>query len=272
MQVHELKCFGLRPGQGNAALVVQGDHAARAERQAFATRQGKHACVFVDPCDDGQAEFLVDYFYPHARSPLCMHATLGAASVLFARQGPYAPIRVRTAMRGQYLTLSRNADGMFIGLAPQAFMPPALAPGLPEALLDAPGIALASAPLVASVGSAKLLIEVENSARLHALKPNLGLIAKWSAASGVSGCYVYCRTGQDEYEGRNFNHLVPALEDSATGVAAGALTAHLQRGLTLFQGKATGQSCMIRTRLDGDAILIGGAAELIASYAQDTTS
>jgi predicted PhzF superfamily epimerase YddE/YHI9 len=74
----------------------------------------------------------------------------------------------------------------------------------------------------------------------------------------VSGCYAWCRIGESEVEGRNFNHLDPALEDSATGVAAGALTALLGHGLLLRQGRAGGSDCVILTALDGAAVLVGG--------------
>ena len=58
-------------------------------------------------------------------------------------------------------------------------------------------------------------------------------------------------------EGRNFNHLDPLLEDSATGVAAGALVALLGHGLLLRQGRARGNDCVIHTALEGDAVLVG---------------
>eukprot|EP01034_Spumella_vulgaris_P024291 gene24291-30612_t len=88
--VHQLTCFGSRPGEGNAALVVLGDASSAAERQAFAREQNRSACVFVDAGNaagaDGQgdadAQYVLDYFYPHMRSPLCLHATLAAARVL----------------------------------------------------------------------------------------------------------------------------------------------------------------------------------------------
>ncbi len=44
------------------------------------------------------------------------------------------------------------------------------------------------------------------------------------------------------------------------GVAAGALSLHLGRGLTLSQGQLQGNPCLIHTRLDGEHVLIGGAS------------
>jgi PhzF family phenazine biosynthesis protein len=254
MNLQELLCFGIAPGGGNAALVVQDDHSSADQRQQFARERNQPACVFVDAAADGA--IVLDYFYPHTRSPLCLHATLAAARVLLSAQRPV--LTVRTALRGQQLTLTLADGKVFIQLSPQTPPEVAIAADLPGRLLAMPGIALASAPAVASVGSPKLLLEVADSATLHALTPDLAAIAEWGAQHGVSGCYAWCRRPDCAYEGRNFNHLDPAAEDSATGVAAGALSVHLRTGLTLYQGANTGQPCRIVTRVDGENILIGG--------------
>lgn len=260
MAIYELKCFGTCSGAGNAALVILGGAADAGERQAFAKSAKKSACVFVD-AGAGSARWTLDYFYPHARSPLCLHATLAAARVLLA-DSP-GPLTVRTAMRGQELVLTRSGATAFASLAPQPAPAVALATGLAERLLAAPGLVRASPPAIASAGSPKLLVEVADSATLHALKPDLAAIADWGKANGVSGIYAWCRRPDGAFEGRNFNHLDPALEDSATGVAAGALTVHLGHSLELYQGANVGQPCLLRTQVAGDRILIGGAAEYV---------
>jgi PhzF family phenazine biosynthesis protein len=262
MQIHELKCFGEHAGDGNPALVVEGDASGAEQRLAFARERGT-TCVFIDPdhAEPG-VDCVVDYFYPHTRSPLCLHATLAVARLLFGRQPAYRPLTVKTAMHGQRLGLSRDGNDFFVRLASKEAPQPALASDLAARLLAAPGLAPRGAPRVASVGSPKLLVEVADVATLDRLQPDLPAIVQWSKDTGVNGCYVYCRTGEGQYEGRNFNHLDPALEDSATGVAAGALTVVLGRGIALRQGKATGRACLIRTRIEGDAVLVGGRAEL----------
>lgn len=258
MQVHELLSFGAVPGKGNTALVIEHGPASQEERQAFATAQNKGACVFLTPAGEGQPT-EADFFYTHTRSPLCLHATLAAAHVLCAR----GPATLRTAMRGQLLTLSRSAEGTFAAVQRQAVAPLGIDPGLPALLLGEPGLVLASAPLLSSVGSAKLLIEVADRATLHALRPPLDRIVAWGKENGVNGCYVYCRVGEHEFEGRNFNHLDPAHEDSATGVAAGALAAWLQHDLVMLQGAALGNPCRILARMEGQTIFVGGATESI---------
>ena len=257
MQVHELLSFGARPGKGNSALVIEHGPAVQAERQAFASAQNKGACVFLTPGAPGKP-IDADFYYPHARSPLCLHATLAAAHILCAR----GPATLKTAMRGQLLPLSHDAAGTFAAVQRQAVAPIGIAPGLPAELLGEPGLALASLPLLSSVGSAKLLIEVRDRATLHALRPPLERIVAWGKANGINGCYVYCRTGEHAYEGRNFNHLDPALEDSATGVAAGALAAWLRQGLVMLQGAAQGNPCRIVARVEGETIFVGGATEM----------
>jgi PhzF family phenazine biosynthesis protein len=264
MRIQELKCFGEHSGDGNPALVIEDDRSGEAERSAFA-RSRNMTCVFIDSAQgEPDVECVLDYFYPHTRSPLCLHATLAAARVLFERQWSYAPITVKTALRGQLLELSREGADIFVKLARQDVPQTAVVPGLAARLLAAPGLAPVSKPAVASVGSPKLLVEVEDVATLYALRPDLAAITEWGKANGVNGCYVYCRLEEGRYEGRNFNHLDPALEDSATGVAAGALTALLGHGITLLQGRASGHPCLIRTRVEGDVILVGGRAEYCA--------
>jgi len=269
--IHEFNCFGLHPGGGNGALVIldPGEPGDAAGRQRFARERNRSACVFVDPAPAGAlgAAFVLDYYYPHARSPLCLHATLAAAHVLLAGVQAPADLVVQTAMHGQRLTLSKRADGWFVQLAPQPAPAPALDTSLAAQLLASPGLALVSAPAVVSAGSPKLLLEVIDSATLQALSPDLERISAWGRLHGVSGCYVYTQLPGGACEGRNFNHLDPAAEDSATGVAAAALTLHLGRGLTLFQGAALGRPCRLNTQLtdDGD-VLLGGAVAAISTW------
>jgi PhzF family phenazine biosynthesis protein len=275
MTIHQLFCFGTAPNGGNAALVVQHDRSGTEQRQQFARERQQPACVFIDTAPDGGV--TLDYYYPHARSPLCLHATLAAARVLLsaARPGSSKPqsLAVTTAMRGQPLILTIVGDDVFVELTPQPAPAVAPTPALAARLLagaaggrghGADAIVLASAPVVASVGSPKLLLEVADSATLHALSPDLRAIADWGREHGVNGCYAWCRRPDGAFEGRNFNHLDPAMEDSATGVAAGALTVHLGTGLTLYQGAHLGQPCRIRSAIGACTasarILVGGAA------------
>jgi PhzF family phenazine biosynthesis protein len=258
MQIHTFRCFGEHADDGNPALVIEDEPSSPDARQAT-SREHNMTCVWIDPSNEPGVVAVVDYFYPHTRSPLCLHATLAVAQRLFMVHGLASERTVKTAVRGQRLGLVAGAnDEVFVRLQAQDAPQPQLTPDLVERLLHAPGLTPLAPPRVASVGSPKLLVEVADAATLYGLVPNLPAIVAWGKGVGVNGLYVYYRLSNGSYEGRNFNHLDPALEDSATGVAAGAVTALLGHGITLLQGRATGRACLIRTRIEGPDILVGG--------------
>lgn len=257
MRIQQFTCFGSEAGGGNPALVVEDGPAGLVERLALA-RERALTCVFLDAPDSPGTVASLDFVYPHMRSPLCLHATLAAAKGLFTWHGAAAPLTVTTAMHGQRLTLSQDGAEVFVRLARQDVPLVEVDNALVARLLGAPALEPASAPRLASVGSPKLLVEVTDPDTLHRLQPDLPSLAGWSREHGVNGCYAWCRAHGGEYEGRNFNHLDPLLEDSATGVAAGALTVLLGHGLTLRQGRSTGRDCLMRTALEGNAVLVGG--------------
>jgi Predicted epimerase, PhzC/PhzF homolog len=100
-------------------------------------------------------------------------------------------------------------------------------------------------------------VELESVTDLFELKPNLSAIVGWGKLQAINGIYVYLNNSP-QIIGRNFNHLDPLLEDSATGVAAGALCAYLQRDLEVHQGQNLNNHCLINAYYSPDQILISG--------------
>jgi len=266
MSTHLIYCFSTDTGGGNPALVIEHNQDNQAQRQLIAQASGVSACVFIDRQADGA--IVLDYFYPHTRSPLCLHATLAASHVLLASEGAPGSLHVTTAMHGQPLQLSRGDDRFFVGVVPQPVPALTLESYLPSELL-AGQIELASPPVIASVGSPKLLLEVPNRTVLRALRPNLELIADWGRLHAINGCYAYCQLEDGQYEGRNFNHLDPAREDCATGVAAGALAWHLQQSLSVQQGHVTQQPCLIEVQLQNGLVWVGGMVQTSTAIVPD---
>lgn len=258
MHIHRMLCFGRNDESGNAAIVVEGSDLAEPERLKFAQRQDASATVFVGM--DASGDVQLDYYYPHARSPLCLHATLAASAVFFERYPDIGQVRFVTSMHRQALEVERVDEAIFVGVKAQPC--PALTSSVAETarLLRVEPADVMGTPGVASVGSAKLLVEVAEQSVLAALRPDLTGIAEWSRKHGVSGMYVYCRLQDGVYAGRNFNHLEPRFEDAATGVAAGALALSLARSITLLQGDALGQPCTLMARYANGTVQIGGRA------------
>ncbi|MBN3751419.1 PhzF family phenazine biosynthesis protein [Paraburkholderia sp. Tr-20389] len=258
MKTHRLLCFGRHDKSGNAALVVEESALSEPERLTFAQQQDASATVFVEA--NAAGDMQLDFYYPHARSPLCLHATLAASAVFFERNPDAERIRCVTSMHRQTLEVERVAETIFIGVSAQPC--PALAVDIADTaqLLRVEPVELKGVPRLASVGSAKLLVEMADPSVLAALRPDLAGIADWSRKHGVSGMYAYCRVDDNVYAGRNFNHLQPRFEDAATGVAAGALALSLERSITLLQGDALGQPCTMLARYRDGAVQIGGRA------------
>jgi PhzF family phenazine biosynthesis protein len=256
MLIQEIQCFGADRSSGNRALVVEQDSLTADERVAFAAMARRPACVFVS--DDG----VLDFIYPHGRSPLCLHATLAAARVLFMRQIHDQAITVRTAARQQPLVLTREEARYFVALGEQAA--PSAEPDASRiaALLRCDPSALGRRIGVRSVGSPKLLVEVRDRHALHELDPDLHAIAAWGKQQGVNGIYAFSESDTGAIDGRNFNHLDPALEDGATGVAAGALALLLGRDVSVHQGSHLGNPCLLRAQLDTEKreVKVGGLA------------
>ncbi|AUT72266.1 PhzF family phenazine biosynthesis protein [Paraburkholderia hospita] len=258
MNIHRMLCFGRNDESGNAAIVVEDSALAEPERMKFAQRQDASATVFVEA--DAAGDMQLDYYYPHARSPLCLHATLAASAVFFERHPDIGRVRFVTSIHRQTLEVERVDEGIFVGVKAQPC--PALTSHVAETarLLRVEPADVIGTPGLASVGSPKLLVEVAEQSVLAALRPDLEGIAEWSRKHGVSGMYVYCRLDDGIYAGRNFNHLDSRFEDAATGVAAGALALSLKRSITLLQGDALGQPCTLMARYADGTVQIGGRA------------
>ena len=215
--------------------------------------------MFVETNAAGETQ--LDYFYPHMRSPLCLHATLAASAVFFERNPAIQRTRFVTSLRKQVLDVTHLDPSLFVDVNPQRCPPLSVDVADAARLLQTDPANLIGLPRLASVGSVKLLVAVSDQSVLDALQPDLPAIVSWGREQGVSGLYVYCRLHDEVYAGRNFNHLEPHAEDAATGVAAGALASLLERNITLLQGDARGQPCTLQARYRNGMVQVGGRAE-----------
>jgi PhzF family phenazine biosynthesis protein len=260
MNLSTYRCFGEVPGHGSSALVVQDSTLPSEARLDWAHAQPINACVFADVAQDG--ELSLDFYYPHSRSPLCIHATLAVARDYFTRNQGCDTLQVRTKMHNQKISLRKVGQLYFADLTGgERYVQPAKLDTLP-ALLGINSSDIQSPPVISSIGSPKLLVDVGSEQVLRTINPDLSGIHNWSKTSKVNGIFAYCHIHGNVYMGRNFNHLAPSLEDPATGVAAGALANYLQQDIKVRQGSFLGNPCEITAIFDGERISIGGQVEL----------
>lgn len=260
MNLSTYRCFGEVPGHGSSALVVQDSTMPLEARSTWAHAQLINACVFIDVTQNG--EVSLDFYYPHGRSPLCIHATLAVARDYFSRNQGCEVLQVRTKMHDQKIGLRKVGEMYFAEVeGSERYVQSAKVDTL-STLLGINSGDITSLPVISSIGSPKLLVEVGSEQVLRTINPDLPGILNWSKTSKVNGIFVYCHDQGDVYMGRNFNHLDPKLEDPATGVAAGALANYLQRDIKLRQGSSLGNPCEITAIFEEERISIGGKVEL----------
>lgn len=257
MQTYLLKCFGTDNDSGNVALVVQNDNLNTKERSLYAKNQNKPVSVFMHVTPDNSFLYL-DFHYPHMQSPLCLHGTLAAAYIYFKHNPSKFKVTVITTMHKQQIELEKNKDGIFLTMQTQYLNSIDINDDLIHGLLNTNSSVTFKNRIVASVGSPKLLIEVNSIEILNSINPNLELIYEFSQQHRVNGIYLYCNLGNGACYGRNFNHTDPRLEDAATGVAAGALTYYLGRNLNVHQGDCINNPCIIQTKYLGTKVMLTG--------------
>jgi len=208
--------------------------------------------------EDGVGSCVLDFYYPHARSPLCLHASLAAAYYLHTHNVAEYSGSVLTSMNKQLLTFRHSGNELHISVEPDQVKMPVPSMGAVAKLLGCTESAIKPPAAIASIGSPKLLVEMVSPEALYALRPPLNGIVEWGKVSAVSGVYAYAHHELNKYEGRNFNHLDENLEDAATGVAAGALSLFLARNIILSQGVILGNRCQISASDCDGLISVGG--------------
>ena len=128
-----------------------------------------------------------------------------------------------------------NADQIWMQVAPPRFSPSpdevVIAQALHSLGLDPAQMPLASAPAIVSTGAPFLLLELRELEQLAALRPSQAAIEQLSMAHGLIGFYVFVQTASGGYDAaaRMFAPAFGIDEESATGMAAGALTALLHQ-------------------------------------------
>lgn len=260
MKPYNTKCFGISNQSGNPALIVENDHQDVNSRLSFAQTQNK-TCVFVDHIDN---LYKLDYYYPHARSPLCLHGTLAFGYIFFQQHPTMSKVTINTNISNQKITIEKQGSDIFIIVAQQLHSSlPDFHPNNIRQLLNLDRNLAILDWYVASCGSPKLFVEVQNIQILNALQPDLIAIYAMSKQNHISGIYVYCQLAENIYSGRNFNHTNPQLEDAATGIAATAITCHLKHDLTIYQGEILGNHCVMYTKFFNDCAKLGGRVVLL---------
>ncbi len=260
MRQWTVDAFATGPFRGNPACVTEPVAAWRddAWMQALAAENNQAETAYLLRTED-PARFGLRWFTPALEVPLCGHATLASAHVLFEELGLAAEAVTFDTKSGP-LTVRRHTAGYEMDF-----------PANPPRQTDIPaGLAEALGATPTEVWAASYLVAVfEDEATIRALKPDLAAVEKISGgATGGRGnlSVAALADGGSSYDvvSRFFAPGSGIPEDPATGSAhcilAPLWSAKLKRNVLKFHQAYPGRGGDLECEHRGDRVLLRGGA------------
>jgi PhzF family phenazine biosynthesis protein len=249
---HQVDAFSDRPFGGNPAIVYRLDarladdlmHKIAAEHNlaetAFLVREGQY--------------WHIRWFTPTTEVPLCGHATLASAHVLFEIYHEAAE-RLDFICKSGPLSVSREGERLWLDFP--AMVSSELGASL--AVQNALGV-----EAVDVLSSNVLMVVLESEQAVLDCKPDMSALAKlpWP------GAIVTAPGSRHDFVSRYFAPAIGINEDPVTGSTHCSLVPYWSKrlnklGLTAYQCSTRGGALFCR--LEGERVKIGGDARLVAS-------
>ncbi len=254
LEFHQVDAFSDRPFAGNPAVVYRLDTWLSDElMQRIATEHNLSETAFVVREAQG---WHIRWFTPTNEVPLCGHATLASAHVLFEKYGEMSDTLSFFGKSGP-LSVSREHGRLLLDF-------PAMPPSEVGVTVD---IERALGTEVIDVlGAAALMVVLESEQAVRNCKPDMTAIARlpWP------GVIITAKGDGDVYDfvSRYFAPGIGVPEDPVTGSTHCSLIPYWSARLNKFS--MTALQCSARggelyCRLEGDRVKIGGYATLVAT-------
>lgn len=252
LDFHQVDAFADRPFVGNPAMVYRLDAWLTDEHmQDIAAEHNLSETAFVVQEPGG---WHIRWFTPTTEVPLCGHATLAAAHVLFEVYAQPGEV-IQFASKSGRLSVSRDGGRLWLDF-------PVIEPSELGVTVDVERAL--GCEVVDVLASMSLLVVLESETAVRACKPDLALVAKllWP------GVIVTARGDQHDFVSRYFAPAIGINEDAVTGTTHCSLIPYWSHRLnktllTAYQCSARGGE--LACRLEGGRVKIGGYARLVAS-------
>jgi predicted PhzF superfamily epimerase YddE/YHI9 len=239
-----------------AAVVLLTEQREAGWMQSVASEMNLSETAFVRPI--GDHEFELRWFTPAVEVPLCGHATLASAHVLWNESRGAQGEVLRFHTLSGVLAARRDADWVELDLPAIAAQERDPTPELAEAL--------GARPIRAGKSAQDRLAEFETEDEVIALAPDLAAVR----AFGGQGLIATARSSRDGYDfvSRYFAPAVGIDEDPVTGAAHCTLApwwaARLGRArLVGYQASRRGGTVRVEDR--GDRVAVAGRAVTFAT-------
>lgn len=259
------------------AVVHDADELDEATMLAFARETRMSETTFVQAATEPGATYRNRIFDPRGELPLAGHPSLGTAVAVATRRGERSARYVQQTPAGLQPVDVELADG---GAAQASMLQEPAEHGSEVSAVDV----LAAVGLVAgdldpelppqamSTGYRHLLAIVGDAAALDRCAPRLELLEPLLESMG---CGVLSLAAVDRAAGTaQVRAFFPAFgavhEDPATGSAAGALCAYLERrcamsALAIEQGVAMGRPSRLHAAIEGERVRVSGEVVVLAT-------
>ena len=217
-------------GGNSAGVVLNADEYTREQKQKIAKKAGYPETAFVSSSE--VADFKLEFFTPNKQIPHCGHATIAAFSYL-----------QQTGMIDKKYAVKETIDGnrdiiledgyAYMEQIPQFFK------DIEQCDIDAVMNSLSLSkddliagyvPKISNTGVSFLIIPIANNDALSAIKTDLDKINEISEKYDLVGFYAFTEKPVDKRHNVTTRMFAPRFaipEESATGMAAGNLSAYL---------------------------------------------
>ncbi len=249
--IYQVDAFTDKPFAGNpAGVCLLAEAASETWMRNVAREMNLSETAFLVRQADG---FDLRWFTPAAEVKLCGHATLASAHILFETRILKPGAKARFHTLSGLLTAEKRGDWIELNF-PAKLEEPA------EPLLEL-AEALGVTAMYVGKNVFDYLVEVDSAATVRNLSPDFTRLGKLP----VRGVMVTARSDSPEFDfvSRFFAPAVGINEDPVTGSAHCCLVPYWAKKLgktefTAFQASARGG--VLRLRLDGERVIIGGQA------------
>lgn len=259
METYLIDSFTKEPFKGNpAGVCFPKQELGAAAMLKIAQEFGLSETAFVwETGSDGV--YAIRYFSPKQEIPLCGHATLAAAKVLFSKT-PQTEIHFRTH---EQLDLGITRQGEDITMTFPVY--DTVAATVPAAMLAALGL-----PTVVNTAFSPknkiILLEIADDQQLAALRPDFGALLQ--AYTGINGVLVTApgSTAAYDYHYRYFWPWAGTNEDPVTGGVQTFLAKYWsarlhKRVMQAFQ--SSGRTGSMQVELQADKVLLTSQAVIV---------
>lgn len=252
LDFYQVDAFSDQPFAGNPAMVYKLDTwLADGRMQRIASEHNLAETAFVVR---DAAGWHIRWFTPTTEVPLCGHATLAAAHVLFERYDEPGDLIEFSSKSGR-LSVARENGRLWLDF-------PVIEPSEMGVTVDVERAL--GCTVVDVLASMSLLVVLESEDAVRACRPDFAAVAKllWP------GVIITARGEHYDFVSRYFAPAIGINEDSVTGATHCSLIPYWSHRLnkTLLSAyQCSTRGGELACRLEGDRVKIGGHTTLVAS-------